>query len=166
MHVLILGITQSGKTTLAFRLAAMYKRKGWGVLVLDPDMRKEWNADFMTDEPETFLKWVKANKSCAVFVDESGLMIGRYSGTMAWLATNSRKWGHRSHFIAQRATQIDPLIRNQCTKVFLFKQSVVDSKILASEYVCEELKNANNLKAGEYYAKTGIDERVYKSSLW
>jgi hypothetical protein len=166
MHVLILGITQSGKTTLAFKLAAIYKAKGTPILVLDPDKRSEWQADFITDDPEYYLQVVKVNKSCALFIDESGQSIGRYSGPMAWLATNARKWGHKSHFIAQRATQIDPLVRGQCTTIFLFKQSVADSKILASEYVCDELQKANTLCQGEYFGKVGVDGKIYKSKAW
>ena len=166
MHVLILGITQSGKTTLAFKLAKIYKSKGISLLILDPDLRKEWGADFITDDPEFYLTVVKLNSKCALFVDESGQMIGRYSGAMSWLATNSRKWGHKAHFIAQRATQIDPLVRGQCTSVFLFKQSVLDSKILASEYVCDELKNANTLTQGEYFGKIGVDGKIYKAKAW
>lgn len=163
MHVLILGITQSGKTTLAFKLAQMYKAKGTPVLVLDPDLRKDWNADYITGDPEAFLKACKMNKSCAIFVDESGQMIGRYAPEMEWLATQSRKWGHKAHFITQRASQISPTLRNQCTNIFLFKQSPTDSKILACDFVCEDLKNAHTLLQGEYLAKIGVDGKVIKS---
>lgn len=159
-------MTATGKTTLAFQVARKYKQKGVPVMVLDPDLRKEWQADFITDDPEYFLKTVKLNKGCALFVDESGSMIGRYSGAMAWLATNSRKWGHKAHFIAQRAKQIDPIVRNQCTNVFVFKQSVDDSKILASEFVCDDLKNAHTLCQGEYFGKIGVDGKIYKSKAW
>lgn len=166
MHVLILGITSTGKTTLAFKLAKLYKSKGTPVLVLDPDKRREWDADFITDDPEKYLATVKLNKKCALFVDESGMMIGRYSGAMAWLATNSRKWGHKAHFITQRATQIDPNVRCQCTNIFLFKQSVADSKILSCDFVAEELKGAHNLKTGEYFGKIGVDGAIYKAKAW
>lgn len=166
MHVLILGITDTGKTTLAFKLAASYKRKGNLILVLDPDKRKEWNADFITDDPEIFLKYCKANTNCALFIDESGLTVGRYSGAMQWLATNSRKWGHKAHFITQRATQLDTNVRSQCTALFLFKQSPQDSKVLAQEFVCDEFRLAHKLKKGEYLVKAGIDEEIKKSKAW
>lgn len=163
MHALILGITQSGKTTLAFKIAAMYKAKGTPVLVLDPDLRKAWNADYITDDPDKFLQAAKMNKSCAIFVDESGQMIGRYAPQMEWLATQSRKWGHKAHFITQRASQISPTLRNQCTNIFLFKQSPTDSKILACDFVCDELKSAHLLSTGEYLGKIGVDGKVFKS---
>jgi len=166
MHVLILGITQTGKTTLAFRLAQKYSATGVNVLVLDPDKRSGWNADFLTDDPEAYLNVVKVNKSCALFIDESGQMIGRYAKEMAWLATNSRKWGHKAHFITQRATQLDPTVRNQCTTIILFKQSLNDTKILSNEFVSTELEAAHTLNQGEYLCKISVDGKVFKSNAW
>ena len=166
MHVLILGITETGKTTLAFKLARKYKERGIGVLVLDPDKRQEWQADYITDDPEQFLRVAKVNTSCALFIDESGQTIGRYSGAMQWLATNSRKWGHKAHFITQRAKQIDPLVRTQCTNIFLFKQSLDDAKELSRDFVCDDLKAANTLLKGEYLGKIGVDGKIYKARAW
>jgi len=166
LHCLILGITDTGKTTLAFKLAACYKRRGTPVIVLDPDMRKDWNADFITDDPDKFLEVCKINQSAALFIDESGQTIGRYAGSMAWVATNSRKWGHKAHFISQRATQLDILMRTQCSNLFLFKQGVNDSKILAAEFVCPELMSACNLKKGEYLAKLGVDNEIKRGRAW
>jgi len=169
-HVLILGITSTGKTTLAIKLARMYKQRGTPRLILDPDLRKEWEIekdhDFITDDPEKFLAVCKANQSCALFIDESGQTIGRYSGEMQWVATNSRKWGHKAHFITQRATQLDPTVRCQCTSIFLFKQSLDDSKILSREFVADDLKESCNLQKGEYLAKLGVDSPVYKGRAW
>lgn len=165
-HVLILGITRTGKTTLAFELARRYKARGTPILVLDPDKRKDWNADYLTDNPEEFLTVCKSNKSCAIFVDESGQMIGRYAPQMEWLATQSRKWGHKAHFITQRASQISPTLRNQCTSIFLFKQSPSDAKIVACDFVCEELKNAPSLLTGEYIAKTCLDKPAFKAKAF
>jgi hypothetical protein len=166
MHILILGITQTGKTTLAFKLAEEYHAAGVNVLVLDPDKRSGWKADFLTDDPQEYLEVVKLNKSCALFIDESGQMIGRYAKEMAWLATNSRKWGHKAHFITQRASQLDPTVRNQCTTIFLFKQSLSDTKDLANEFVAEELEQAHTLEQGEYLCKMGVDGKVFKARAW
>lgn len=166
MHVLILGITATGKTTLAFKMAAKYKAGNIPVIVLDPDLRKDWDADFITDEPERFLEVCKANTSAALFIDESGQTIGRYAGPMQWVATNSRKWGHKAHFISQRATQLDVLMRTQCSSIFLFKQSVRDAKILSDEFVCPELIHSHALKKGEYLAKIGVDGQVHKGKAW
>ena len=179
-HVLILGITSTGKTTLATKkLAPFYKSQGTSLIVLDPDLRSDWGvpkadpnkevdttSGVMTDDPDLFLEIAKSNQECALFIDESGQTIGRYSGQMAWVATNSRKWGHKAHFITQRATQLDPTIRAQCTSIFLFKQSVDDAKILSREFVAPALMESCNLKKGEYLAKLGIDKPVYRGKAW
>lgn len=166
MHSLILGITDTGKTTLAFKLAKIYKGRGTPVIVLDPDIRKEWQADYITDDPDAYLAVCKVNQGAALFIDESGQTVGRYSGAMSWLATNSRKWGHKAHFISQRATQLDILMRTQCSNLFLFKQSVNDSKILAAEFVCPGLMGACYLKKGEYLAKLGVDKELKRGRAW
>lgn len=166
MHAIILGITETGKTTLAFSLAAKYKARGIRVLVLDPDKRKNWNADFITDDPDLFVETCKLNQGCALFIDEGSVTIGRYAGSSQWLATNARKWGHKAHFITQRAQQIDPNVRNQCTTIFLFKQSVDDAKILSKDFVAPSLLDACSLKKGEYLGKIGVDGEVFKARAW
>lgn len=147
-------------------MANQYKQKQIPVLVLDPDKRSLWNADFITNDPEEFLLVVFANRSCAIFVDESGDMIGRYGGAMNRLATTSRKWGHNCHFIAQRAKQIDVTTRTQCSNIFLFKQSLDDTKELARDFCAEDLKQAHTLKKGEYLMKIGVDGIVKKCRAW
>ena len=170
MHVLILGITETGKTTQALRIARDYKGKGVPRLVLDPDRRREWEIvegiDFITDNPDLFLEVCQKNKKCAIFVDEAGAMLGRYPRQLTWLATNSRKWGHRAYFITQRASQLDKTIRTQCSSIFLFQQAVSDCKVLSDEFNRPALMDACDLKKGEYLAKIGVDGIVYKGRAW
>jgi hypothetical protein len=170
MHVLILGITESGKTTQAFRIARDYKRRGVPRLILDPDRRREWEIvdgiDFITDDPILFLEVCKANKKCAIFVDEAGRMLGRYPKELEWLATESRKFGHRAYFITQRASQLNKTIRTQCSNIFLFQQAPSDCRVLSDEFNRDALMGACNLKKGEYLAKISVDGIVYKGKAW
>lgn len=159
-HTLILGITESGKTTLARKLAARYRLKGIPVLVLDPYSSKEWGAHFITEEPEQFFAVVKNSRSCALFVDECGHWSEDHEPVIKWLATNSRHYGHNCHFITQRAAQISPTVRAQCSNIFLFKQSFQDSKALAQEFVADALLDAQTLSKGEYLSKIGVDGEV------
>lgn len=166
-HTLILGMTESGKTTLARKLARRYQHKGIPVLVLDPYKSSAWQADFITDSPDLFLETVKASKSCAVFVDECGHYADEgYSDILRWLATNSRHYGHNSHFIAQRAQQLKPTIRDQCSHIFLFKQSFDDAKELTRNFATDALLEAPTLKKGEYLGKVGIDGEVFKDRVF
>lgn len=100
-----------------------------------------------------------------MFIDESGEMIGRYADVMGKLATRSRHYGHNAHFIAQRASQLDKTIRDQCSNLYLFCVSMDDAKTLANEYGKEELKQANNLGKGELF-KTGRFQPVVKMRIF
>lgn len=149
-HVLILGMTESGKTTLARNLAHVYKRSGRGVLVLDPLCDPRWNADYATDDQDRFLEVFWQSKRCYAFLDEGGESVGRYNESMQKCATRGRHWGHSCHFIAQRAMQLAPIVRDQCTHLFLFCSSLRDGKVLAEEWNRPELERCTELKQGEY----------------
>lgn len=117
--------------------------------MLDPMGDPEWPTEHVYDDPEVFLHTVFSSQRCAIFVDESGDTIGRYGGEMNKLATKGRHWGHKCHFISQRAQQIDPSTRTQCSELFLFKSSLTDADILSKEYGEPALKDATKLQRGE-----------------
>lgn len=153
-HGLILGMTESGKSTLAKELAAALHARGTCIIILDPLHDPGWpngERTFQTADRAQFLAMVKASRSCAVFVDESAQMIGRYAGEMEWLATQGRHWGHSSFFISQRAQQLSVTMRGQCRFLALFRCSLDDGKTHANEWAREELKGANELAQGEYF---------------
>ena len=152
-HVLIIGMTESGKTTLAIELCKGYRAKGIKTIVLDPMYDQRWEADFLTTDKGRFLEIVQnpQTRSCALFVDESAELIGQYHDEMFWLATRGRHYGHNTHFIAQRAKQLAKTVRDQCAYLFLFNCSFDDSKELANEFNRPELKDAHTLARGEYF---------------
>lgn len=152
-HVLIIGMTESGKTTLAVDLCKGYRDKGIKTIVLDPMYDQRWQADFLTTDKGRFLEIVQnpQTRSCALFVDESAELIGQYHDEMFWLATRGRHYGHNTHFIAQRAKQLAKTVRDQCAYLFLFNCSFDDSKELANEFNRPELKDAHTLARGEYF---------------
>lgn len=150
-HVLILGMTLSGKTTLAKQLAPVYRAQGIKVGVLDPLGDPEWQADFQTTNADEFLKAFWASRQCAWFIDESGDAVGRYDDAMQRTATRGRHWGHRVHYITQRGAQLSRTVRDQCSKLFLFTTSLEDSKIHANEWNKPELRQAYTLHQGEYF---------------
>jgi hypothetical protein len=139
----------SGKTTLATKLAATHKNKGRGVLVLDPLLDPAWGADFCTFDPDLYIDTVYKSRSCALFVDESGETIGRYGGVMETLATRSRHFGHKAHFLCQRATQISKTMRAQCSEAYIFNLCLDDGIDLAREFNAPILREVHTLKQGE-----------------
>lgn len=149
-HVLILGMTESGKTTLARNLAAYYKYQQWGVLVLDPLKDPRWSCDFITDDQEEFLDVFWRSRRCIAFLDEGGESVGRYDTAMQQTATRGRHWGHSCHFIAQRATQLAPIVRDQCSRLYLFCSSVKDGRLMSEEFNKPELETCSELLQGEH----------------
>ena len=113
-HVLINGMTESGKTTLAKRLAAEYKKSGVGVIILDPLHDPGWQCDFQTDDPDEFLSVCKKSERCALFIDEGSQSVGQYDTQMHWLATMARHHGHNSHFISQRGRSEERRVGKEC----------------------------------------------------
>lgn len=157
-HSLILGMTESGKTTLAKQLAAHYKANGVGVLVLDPMADPDWLADYKTDNPDEFLQTFWDSQRCAVFIDEAGDSVGRFDTVMQRTATKGRHWGHACHYITQRGAQLAMTVRDQCSHMFLFTTSLNDSKIHANEWNQDELLKAKSLRQGEYFHVTRYGE--------
>ena len=134
MHTLISGQSFSGKSFLAKNLCKTIRKSGRRTIVLDPFF-DDWDCDFKTVSSDEFISVAKANTSCALFVDESGSTIGRGADArrLHWLATQARHWGHRTYFIMQRITQVEPLIRSQCSEFYVFRSSMSDAKILSDE---------------------------------
>lgn len=159
MHVLIAGITGSGKTTIATNLVRAYRKQNIGVIVLDPIGDERWKragANVVTDDKEKFIKLVTQARNCMIFVDESGEMIGHYNDEMFFLATRARHAGHVSHFLVQRPAQVSPTIRDQCTHLFLFSVSSKDAKTMADEFpkAQTEILAAPGYQKGEYIHAT------------
>lgn len=170
-HSKIIGMTESGKTTLAKQLSKEYQQRKIPVIVLDPLGDPGWsdNPDseyfYQTDNKAVFLSAVRASRSCAVFIDEAGESVGQYDREMYWLATRGRHYGHNCHFLAQRAQQIAKTVRDQCGRLYLFNCSLDDAKTLANEWNKPELKEAYTLKQGEFFAVSRFGSVVKLSAF-
>jgi hypothetical protein len=146
-------MTESGKSTLAKRLSADAKKRGIGVIVLDPINDPDWHADFKTENPDEFLEILWKSQNCAVFIDEAGDSVGRYDTAMIQTATKGRHWGHNVHFISQRHAQLSVTVRDQCRYIGLFRCALDDAKIHARQWAEPGLLEAHNLGQGEFLWK-------------
>lgn len=144
-------MTESGKTTKARQLAANYRRQGIGVIVLDPLRDPAWQADFITDDQEEFLDVFWRSRSCAAFLDEGGESVGRYDLAMQKTATRGRHCGHSCHYIAQKATQLAPIVRDQCSYLYLYTSGLTSCKMLAEEFNKPEILNGTQLQRFSYF---------------
>jgi hypothetical protein len=137
-HSLIIGTTQSGKSTLAKLMAERWVRAGHEVGVLDP-LGDEWPATWATTDSEYFLHLAKRRKRCFLIVDESGVAVGLHNQTMSWLTTTGRHLGHACYFLAQRGVQLPLTLRENCVGGFFFALGPKDAKLMAETWNCPEL---------------------------
>lgn len=167
MHSLIVGITKSGKSTLARSLALDYLSRDIGVLVLDPN-NDNWPCSFKTTDPIKFLAVAKKSKRCALFIDEAGEMVGKGKSAtgMIWITSRARHWGHCTYLIAQRAQMVELNVRAQCSTAYVFKQSATDAKLLSDQFADEALLGATALQQYEFlYSRSCVGTQRMKLSL-
>src|SRR5437899_23057 len=130
MHTLILGMTESGKSTLAKILSRQLKAVGKVVVVLDPLADTGWEATEVVDSPERFGAYLRANRSVYGIVDEGGEVFNEgYNREYDWWATRSRHYGHSVAFVTQRGIQIPRTMRDQTNRLYLFTSSKSDGKL-------------------------------------
>jgi hypothetical protein len=157
MHVLIVGSSGSGKTNLAKRFAADAVTRGEAVIVYDPMMSAGWpeGAEKYTT-PRRFFQRMMQAQSAHVFIDEAKTLWNHDTKRADALLYQKRHQGLLFYVIGQRAEgMIPPNARNQCSRVFAFRQSHKDSETLALEY-SEELRGC---------AKLGKDAFIYSDSF-
>jgi GTPase SAR1 family protein len=168
-HMLIVGPTQCGKTTFAKRLAGSYAKRGVASIVLDPLKDPDWPTQYRFDNSGAFFNYVRNPhrcKSCALFVDESGIALSKYDDALLWLTTTSRHHGHRAHLIAQRAEMVNKTIRSQCTTLVAFQINKNDAAAYASDWNCEDiLSTAPRLARGQYMVVSRFNKPTYHQ-LW
>ena len=147
-----MGLTGTGKTTLAVALSSRISRGGIHVLVLDPIQDARWLAvtPHVYHSPATFQARAEASERCLLVIDESGESVGQWDTEMHKCATRYRHLGHRSMFVCPRAALTARTVRAQCTSVFAFRGSSDDARVLAREYGVPELEQCAGLERGEY----------------
>lgn len=149
----VYGQTLSGKSTFCKRLVSeVFGPAGRSCLVLD-DTGEPWpGADFVTDNPEEFLRVCKLETNCCVIVDEGGTTIGPNSPLFI-LTTRMRKNGHNVIAIAHRAVQLPLTMRGSFGAVCMFNSSIKDAKDQAEIFNDDGLLAAPDLTQGEYLYK-------------
>ncbi|AUR81555.1 putative packaging ATPase [Vibrio phage 1.069.O._10N.286.49.F11] len=157
-HSAIVGMTESGKSSLARKMATAIQKAGIAVIVFDPLGDPAWsecldpNNSFITDNEKEFLNYYWSSKNCAVFFDEAGDYATNHNKEMIRTATKGRHWGHSNYYIAQRGNLLARTIRDQCSKLYMFTSSKDDAKIYSLEFNDNELLNVPDLSQGEYYS--------------
>jgi signal recognition particle GTPase len=107
-HTLIVGQTNTGKTTLALKMCEAWKRAGFVTLVLDPTLDTRWRGmtDLHTADKETFLRAYFNSRNARVFIDESIEVASNSDKDIIYTATRGRHYGHCNVYISQRANSV------------------------------------------------------------
>jgi len=153
-HTLIVGMTRSGKTTLARDLLKILKGRGFGIVVLET--RKfaspnDWPVcDRFYTDPEEFNKAILRSRHCVCVCEEAGEYLHNHEKQWHWWGTSSRHLKHQFIFISQRAAQIAVTVRTQCDVVFVFRSNKDDVLTLSRDFDNDEILKSSRLDRGQY----------------
>lgn len=162
MHNLIVGNSTTGKSNLAKYFAKMAEINGEQVIVYDPLKSQNWpkTAEKFAS-PELFLSAIPSIQSAHVFIDEAKTLWDYDYKRADTILYHRRHQGLLSYVIAQRTRMVPPNARNQCSRIYAFKQQKQDAEILAGEYD-EMLLMTTKLKPGEFIVSDGFVSKKYK----
>ncbi len=137
MHNLVVGLSGAGKSRLAKSLIVpQWRKRKVPVLVCDPVMASDWgDVQLLTDDPYRLLALAQASQRCVIIVDECDEALrasSQQERDLKYLATRSRNDGHLAYFLAQRAMQVPPSYRNQCSTGYVFNQTREDAEVCYS----------------------------------
>ncbi len=135
MHILIIGASGTGKTTLAMMLASRAALTRRQVLVYDITGPYGWPGKHF-DSIDAYMRAVKTHKNCLLVVDESTAGLDKFDRSTYFLTTTARHLGHKTIIVGHRLRDIAPAIRSNCTTIFAFAGSKNDYKILQDENDC------------------------------
>jgi hypothetical protein len=157
VHNLIVGCSYSGKSNLAKRFAANAELNGEGVLVFDPLKSTGWPSSAkLYHTPDAFLNAVESATKAHVFIDEAKTLWDFDTKRADRILYQLRHKGLLVYVIGQRAEgMIPPNARNQCSKIFAFRQAKKDSFTLAEEYG-EGLRHCLNVPKNTFVYSDGF----------
>jgi molybdopterin-guanine dinucleotide biosynthesis protein len=160
----VFGGSESGKTTLVKHLVPIhFEKHKMDALVLDPigDDWGEHSKRFGSDQEEAFWKEVWSSRNKVIVIDEGTEMIAR-DKTLIPVFTRLRHCHHVLYVIGHRGDSLLPVMRDQLSTVYLFRQNPSSAKIWSETFACEDIMLSTGLRQYEflicdrYDAKTGL----------
>lgn len=148
IHEAIIGQTGSGKSHLAKRKAAGFRRAGIPVMVMHMDI-EPWPAEchsWQSSDPAEFLRMFWASRGCAVFLEMADAEVNKWDVGFHRCFTKGRHFGHRCFFVSQRAAQVHPAIRENCSSLALFSVQAAPARLWSQEFNDNTLLQAASLK--------------------
>lgn len=149
-RILIVGVSESGKTTLANRLI---EKSPVPVFVRDP-IGADWvRCDGRFVDSDTLRELLEPLKKapCIVVVDEAADFFGMSQRENHWIFTRGRHEAILPIAIGQRIKMMAPNVREQASDLYVFESSIEAADILAEAYNMPELVRAPELSQGEFF---------------
>lgn len=151
----VFGPSQSGKTTVVQRLVLeCYQKYRMPALILDPHT-DEWHlwpkvaVGYITANEQQFWRVVWESKGCVVVVEEASTTIAR-NPDLIGLFTKLRHRLHRLIVVGHSGMDLLPVMREQLTDLYLFRQSAKAAKIWAETMTEPKLSEAVSLQQYEF----------------
>jgi hypothetical protein len=160
VHTLFVGVTQSGKTTLARHHARLLVRAGYDVAVYDPvgtaTAGGDWPAEAKIFQDQTaFLEWLLSVKGeperpWFVFVDESADIFGHGNSDNNWLPRRVRHQNVYLRLISQRPKMLPPNVRTQTAHCYMFRLARDDARMICADFGHGDEIFSTPLDTGDY----------------
>lgn len=160
-HTLIVGATDTGKSSLAKRLAeARTKTRAhlpnFRQVALDP-LGSVWpDGVAVVDSWQEFMYEIELmhenDEVACLYVDEANTQFSHGDKEKLWLMLRGRHFGHDVTVITQYPTLLSPAARGQCGRLHTFQIGQQSARMLAEDYACPALLGASGLKRGEWLA--------------
>lgn len=171
MHSLYVGVTLSGKTTLARYISRQLRANGQTVGVFDPmgtpTRGGGWGdgAHVFNDESQ-FLAWVGDDRVMRshLFIDEADLVVNHARPENLWLLTRGRHYGFSVNLITQRPAMLHPTARGQATRLYMFRLARKDRQLLGQEKGFDDF-DAIDLDAGEFIVANSAQREITRLNL-
>lgn len=149
-HILMVGTTGCGKTTLARKMAQRAADAGRPVLVYDP-VGGEWpHAARVFDDEYEYGQEALRSRGALYVVDEAGELLGRSNHEFFWLVTRARHKGAQTVLICHRPSQLANVLRDNCSHLVLFRSTLAVAKLMADEFNDPRLEQATRLERHAY----------------
>src|SRR5271154_1746255 len=151
-HTLILGTTESGKTSLARNMEAAWVNAGRESLVYDPFCwENEWKTHCpIMVEMDLYLEAARKRTNHLLVVDESS-DLDRYDKEHTWLTTQARHHGHQTILCVQQAELVAPAVRMNCQICCLFWMPPQVRKEIGDSFGHPEIIEQPAPEKGEFY---------------
>lgn len=153
-HVFFCGTTGSGKTFRANLLSEAALARGRHVLYFDTN-KNEFACSFRTRDMARLLDVAKRAWNCLIVIDDAQKVLTNQAQDKPWewFVTEARHRGHQTMILAQRATCIPPIYRENTRYLYLYRVNPDTASVWAEEFGDPELNKASSLEPCFCYFK-------------